>query len=74
MIRLCLVQLPLSLLGATAVLAAGLALAGCGPAADRPEPADLVLRNGNIVTLDEANPPVDALAIRDGTVVATGTA
>jgi len=73
MIRAFLVQLPLSLLAATAILAAGLALAGCGPAADRPEPADLVLRNGKIVTLDEAQPTVEALAIRDGKVVALGT-
>lgn len=46
---------------------------GCpGPSGDRPEPADFVLTNGKIVTLDEAVPSAEALAIRDGKVVAVG--
>jgi predicted amidohydrolase YtcJ len=37
------------------------------------EPADLVLRNGKIVTLDERQPVVRALAARAGRVVALGS-
>jgi predicted amidohydrolase YtcJ len=35
--------------------------------------ADLVLRNGKIVTLDPAHPQVQAIAITDGKIVAVGT-
>src|SRR5947209_3096197 len=35
--------------------------------------ADLVLRNGKIVTLDPANPQVQAIAITNGRIVALGT-
>jgi len=35
--------------------------------------ADLVLRNGKIVTLDPANPQAQAIAITDGKIVAVGT-
>ena len=38
-----------------------------------PEPADLVLRGGRIVTLDENAPEVEALAARNGRIVAIGT-
>jgi predicted amidohydrolase YtcJ len=37
------------------------------------EPADLVLRGGRIVTLDEKNPEVEALAAGDGWIVAVGS-
>jgi predicted amidohydrolase YtcJ len=50
--------------------AAALALAGCGP---KPEPADLVLTNGKIVTLEQAKPEVQALAARGGVIAALGT-
>ncbi|NIM48452.1 MAG: amidohydrolase family protein [Gemmatimonadales bacterium] len=43
-------------------------LAGCGT-----RPADLVLQNGRIVTVDSANPEVQALAIRGQTIVAVGS-
>jgi predicted amidohydrolase YtcJ len=46
-------------------------LAGCGGAA--PEPADLILVNGNLVTLDETRPEAQALAARDGRIVAVGS-
>jgi predicted amidohydrolase YtcJ len=40
----------------------------------RPEPpADLVLRGGRIVTLDERRPDVEALAVRGDTIVAIGS-
>ena len=35
--------------------------------------ADLVLRNGKIVTLDAAQPQVEAIAITSGKIVAAGS-
>ena len=54
------------------VAALTLALAACdsGPARDA---ADLVLRGGRIVTVDEAMPEAQALAARDGRIVAIGS-
>lgn len=46
------------------------AVLGCGPGV---EPADLVLHNGNIVTVDEALPQAEALAVRGDLIVAVGT-
>jgi len=46
------------------------ALAGCAGA---PEPAELILLNGKIVTLDSEAPEVSALAARDGRIVAVGS-
>lgn len=40
---------------------------------DRVEPADLVLHNGKIVTLDRVIPEAQALAVRGDTIVAVGT-
>jgi predicted amidohydrolase YtcJ len=37
------------------------------------QPADLVLRHGKIVTLDKPTPQVQALAARDGRIIALGT-
>ena len=45
-------------------------LAACAP---RVEPADLVLRNGTIATVDDARPTVEAVAARGDTIVALGT-
>jgi predicted amidohydrolase YtcJ len=39
----------------------------------RPRPANLVLRGGRIVTLDDKAPEVQALAARDGKIVAIGS-
>lgn len=47
-----------------------LALAGC---AEKPEPADLVLLGGTVVTGDDSIPEGQALAARGGRVVAVGT-
>jgi len=46
-------------------------LPGC---ATKVEPADLVLTNGKIVTMDESTPEAEALAVRGDRVVAIGTA
>jgi len=46
-------------------------LIGC---AQKKEPADLVLTNGKIVTMDDALPEAEALAARDGVIVAVGRA
>jgi hypothetical protein len=53
--------------GAVALAAAGLGLAGA------PEPAERILAGGRIATLDPARPFVEALALRGGRVLATGT-
>jgi predicted amidohydrolase YtcJ len=42
----------------------------CAPA---PEPAELVLRGGTIVTMDGSRPRAEALAARGGKIVAVGT-
>jgi predicted amidohydrolase YtcJ len=39
---------------------------------DPSEPADLILYNGKFTTLDRANPHAEAVAIRDGLIVAVG--
>ncbi|MCP5051685.1 MAG: amidohydrolase family protein, partial [bacterium] len=47
--------------------------AGCGKKAEPKQPADRVLKNGACGTLDEAKPSAEALAVRQGRIVATGT-
>lgn len=57
-------------------LAAGLAAACSNPpaATQRPaEPATLILTNGTIVTVDDAKPAAQALAVRGDTIVAVGS-
>ena len=46
------------------------ALAACGPEVD---PADLVLMNGTLITVDRAAPHAEAIAITDDTIVAVGS-
>jgi predicted amidohydrolase YtcJ len=53
-----------------AVVFLGVFLAGCGP---KVQPADLVLHNGKIVTVEAAKPEAQAIAIRGGLVDAIGT-
>jgi predicted amidohydrolase YtcJ len=53
---------------AVAILAG---VTGCeGPAA---EPAELVLTNGHVVTMDPARPNAEAVAVADGRIVAVGS-
>lgn len=51
---------------------ASLAASFGGPALGAEEPADLVLLNGRITTMDPARPEASALAARGGTFVAVG--
>ncbi|MGH9319838.1 MAG: amidohydrolase, partial [Vicinamibacteria bacterium] len=55
------------------VLVAYLLPAGCVTAPPPEEPADLVLRNGKIVTADDARPESSALAVRGTEIVAVGS-
>jgi predicted amidohydrolase YtcJ len=59
------------------VLAAVLSIAVLGAARlasqQAPAPADLVLRGGRIVTLDDRRPEAQALAARNGAIVAVGS-
>ncbi len=55
----------------TPVLAAVIGLAACGAG---PEPADLVITGGRIVTLDPQRPEVEAVAARGQKIVAAGSA
>ena len=48
-------------------------LAALSVAALQAQPADLVLRNGKIVTLESSVPEVQALAARGGKIIAVGT-
>jgi predicted amidohydrolase YtcJ len=53
-------------------LAAVCLAAACAP--KPPEnPADLVLRNGKVVTMDDSRPEATALAVKDGLILAVGT-
>ncbi len=52
------------------VVAVGLVVGGCAPKVD---PADLVLHNGKIATVDTARPSAQALAVRGDSIVALGT-
>jgi predicted amidohydrolase YtcJ len=62
--------LALALLTAVSLGARVTSQAPQGPA---PAPADLVLRGGRIITLDDRTPNAQALAARDGAIVAIGS-
>jgi predicted amidohydrolase YtcJ len=47
-----------------------LSAAGCGP---RVEPADLVLTNGHVATVDSSKPTAEGVAVRDDKIVAVGS-
>ncbi|HEY7512511.1 MAG TPA: amidohydrolase, partial [Vicinamibacteria bacterium] len=61
-----------------AMAAAGAGLAAAAASSSAPgtsaaaAPADLVLRNGRLVTMDPARPAAEALAARGDTIVAVG--
>lgn len=57
------------LAGLTAAL---VTMAGACGGATRPEPVDLVLRGGKIVTVDDRQPEAEAVAIDGDTIVAVG--
>jgi len=63
-----------STLGGVAALAVAAAMSGTQRAAAQggAPPPDLILHNGRITTLDRTQPQAQALAIRDGEVVAVG--
>jgi predicted amidohydrolase YtcJ len=54
-----------------ALIAAAAGACAAGPPAD--EPADLVLRNGHVVTVDSAQPEAQAVAVRGHSIVAVGS-
>ncbi|WP_349253854.1 amidohydrolase family protein [Bradyrhizobium sp. CB2312] len=65
-----------SKLMALAVFGTGMWLAGAAPAASQQgnfNAPDLVLINGNVLTLDERSTVTEAVAIRDGKILATGS-
>jgi predicted amidohydrolase YtcJ len=55
-----------------ATLAAFVPLCHCAPQAPK-EPADLVLRHGKIVTVDDSHPEAQAVAVKDGKILVVGT-
>lgn len=64
----------LAILPLTILLLTTLTAVGCTPSPQVPEDAaDLVLVNGKIVTLDGDSPEVEALAAKDGRIVAVGS-
>lgn len=66
------VRLIISILLSAALLIVSLLMAGCAPTTAR-VPADIVLINGGIYTVDTARSWAEAAAIRDGVIVAIGT-
>ncbi len=50
-----------------------IAIAGCAADQPREEQADLVLRNGHVVTVDSAMPEAEAIAMRGHEIVAVGS-
>ena len=56
--------------GRVVALALLTSLAACSPASDG---ADLVLTNGKVVTVDAAQPEAEAVAVRDGRILALGS-
>ena len=57
------------------ILFAVLSLLLCGPSPNLPkvEPADLVLKNGNIYTVNEGNPHAEAVAVKGDRIVFVGS-
>ena len=62
-----------SVVGGLGALASGLALPDYPKAQAMNEPADLILFNGKITTLNRQQPEASAVAIRDGRFAAVGS-
>ena len=60
-------------LSLVAVATLSLSTWACGQAADLQEQADLVLRGGRVVTVDDAQPEAEAVAIRGDRIVFVGS-
>jgi len=60
------------LIAAAVLVAAASEMRGQSPGSPPRQPADLVLRGGKIVTLDDVRPVVEALAVSGDTIVAVG--
>ena len=58
-------------MAATAILV--LSSFACSPADDAPDAADLVLRGGKVVTVDDAMPEAEAMAIRGDRILFVGS-
>lgn len=56
-----------------AALAAMPVVSGCSPAAERSETADLILRGGEVYTVDAARSWATSVAVRDGRIVYVGS-
>jgi predicted amidohydrolase YtcJ len=55
------------------ILVMGLLAAGCAAGPPEAETADLVLRNGHVVTVDSAQPEAEAVAVRGHSILAVGS-
>jgi predicted amidohydrolase YtcJ len=60
-------------LSVTAAATLVLATFACGPSGDTEKTADLVLRGGRVVTVDEGQPEAEAVAIRGDRIVFVGS-
>jgi predicted amidohydrolase YtcJ len=55
------------------IFLAAMAVLGMNACAEPVEPADLVLRGGKVVTVDDAQPEAQAIAVSDHSIVAVGS-
>ena len=57
---------------ATVALIAGIAIVGCGAAVAQ-SPAEVIYAGGDVVTINDKQPMAEAVAVRDGKIVAVGS-
>ncbi len=55
-----------------AIIHLGIALMGCATAAAQQQPADLIVTNAKVHTMDEEHPQATAFAVKDGKFIAVG--